>query len=146
MVFFSISTFAQPGKGEIRGKIYNAKNNEPVPFANVVIWQTTIGSVSNFEGEFKFTGLEPGYVKLQISSVGYETYVTESFMVTNAKPVYLEIPLQEKTEQLDQVVIKASPFRLDKESPLSLRRIGVEQIEKSPGANRDISRVKKIKK
>ena len=141
IVFFSISTFAQPGKGEIRGKIYNAKNNEPVPFANVVIWQTTIGSVSNFEGEFKFTGLEPGYVKLQISSVGYETYITESFMVTNAKPAYLEIPLKEKTEQLDQVVIKASPFRLDKESPVSLRRIGVEQIEKSPGANRDISRV-----
>jgi hypothetical protein len=136
-----LTIWAQPGKGVIEGRVYNAQNNEPVPFANIVIWQTTIGSVSNFDGEFKFTGVEPGYVKLKVSSVGYETYVTEAFMVTNAKPVYLEIPLQEKTEQLQEVVVKASPFRLDKESPVSLRRIGVEQIEKSPGANRDISRV-----
>jgi len=136
-----LAILAQPGKGVIEGRVYNAQNNEPVPFANIVIWQTTIGSVSNFDGEFKFTGVEPGYVKLKVSSVGYETYVTEAFMVTNAKPVYLEIPMQEKTEQLEEVVITASPFRLDKESPVSLRRIGVEQIEKSPGANRDISRV-----
>lgn len=134
-------SYAQPGNGVIEGKIYNAKNNEPVPFANIVIWETTIGSVSNFDGEFKFTGLEPGYVKLKVSSVGYETYITESFMVTNAKPYYIEISLNEKTEQLEEVVITASPFRLDKESPVSLQRIGVEQIEKSPGANRDISRV-----
>ena len=138
---FVTNAAAQPGQGVIRGKVYNAKNNEPVPFANIVIWQTNIGSASNFEGEFEFTGVKPGYVKLRVSSVGYETYVTESFMVTNAKPVYIEIPLNEKTEQLDEVVIRASPFRLDKESPVSLRRIGVEQIEKSPGANRDISRV-----
>jgi len=137
----SLSVAAQPGKGVIEGRVYNAQNNEPVPFANVVIWQTTTGSVTNFDGEFTFTGLEPGYIKLKVSSVGYETYVTESFMVTNAKPVYLEIPLNEKTEQLKEVVVRASPFRLDKESPVSLRRIGVEQIEKSPGANRDISRV-----
>jgi len=142
-LFFLIPSaiWAQPGKGVIEGRVYNAQNNEPVPFANIVLWQTTIGSVSNYEGEFKFTGVEPGYVKLKVSSVGYETYVTEAFMVTNAKPVYLEIPMQEKTEQLQEVVVTASPFRLDKESPVSLRRIGVEQIEKSPGANRDISRV-----
>ena len=84
---FVTNAAAQPGQGVIRGKVYNAKNNEPVPFANIVIWQTNIGSASNFEGEFEFTGVKPGYVKLRVSSVGYETYVTESFMVTNAKPV-----------------------------------------------------------
>src|SRR6056297_3784774 len=142
LIFIShYSVISQPGKGTIKGRVYNAQSNEPVPFANIVIWQTTIGSVSNYDGEFKFTGVEPGYLKLKVSSVGYETYVTEAFMVTNAKPVYLEIPMQEKTEQLEEVVVTASPFRLDKESPVSLRRIGVEQIEKSPGANRDISRV-----
>jgi len=131
----------QPGKGVIKGKVVNPKNNEPVSFANVVIWQTTIGAVTDFDGNFKFTGVEPGYVKLEVSSVGYETKVTESFMVTNAKPAYIEITLNEKAEQIEEVVIRASPFRLKKESPVSLRRIGVEQIEKSPGANRDISRV-----
>ncbi|HJF04336.1 MAG TPA: TonB-dependent receptor, partial [Bacteroides thetaiotaomicron] len=34
-----------------------------------------------------------------------------------------------------------SPFRRDIESPVSLRIIGLQEIEKSPGANRDISRI-----
>ncbi|MBS3774465.1 MAG: TonB-dependent receptor [Bacteroidales bacterium] len=136
-----LNAFAQSGNGVIKGKIYNAKNNEPVPFANIIIRQTDIGTASDIDGEFKFTGIEPGYVELKVSSVGYETYITESFMVTNARPAYIEIPLSEKSEEIEEVRITASPFRLDKESPVSMRRIGVEQIEKSPGANRDISRV-----
>jgi hypothetical protein len=132
---------SQPGNGVIEGRVYNATTNEPIPFANILIWNTQTGAVSNYDGEFKFTGVEPGYVKLEVSSVGFATKITESFMVTNAKPVYIEIALEEKTEEIEQVVVTASPFRMKKESPLSLRRIGVEQIEKSPGANRDISRV-----
>jgi hypothetical protein len=140
-LLIALHSFSQPGNGVIKGKVVNPKNNEPVPFANVIIYQTQIGSVTDYDGNFKFTGVKPGYVKLEVSSVGYETKVTESFMVTNAKPAYIEIELNEKAEEIEEVVIKASPFRLKKESPVSLRRIGVEQIEKSPGANRDISRV-----
>jgi hypothetical protein len=143
LLYFSVLSGlnAQEGNGVIEGRVYNAKNNEPVPFANVIIFDTQIGSVTNYDGEFKFTGVKPGFVKLEVSSVGYQTQVTESFMVTNAKPAYIEIALEEKTEEIEQVVVRASPFRMKKESPVSLRRIGVEQIEKSPGANRDISRV-----
>jgi outer membrane receptor for ferrienterochelin and colicin len=39
------------------------------------------------------------------------------------------------------VVVRASPFRKTEESPVSLRTIGIGEIEKSPGANRDISKV-----
>jgi hypothetical protein len=39
------------------------------------------------------------------------------------------------------VVIKASPFIKKIESPVSARIIGIDEIEKNPGGNRDISRV-----
>ncbi|MDY6800663.1 MAG: TonB-dependent receptor, partial [Bacteroidota bacterium] len=131
----------QKNNGEIQGRVFNSKNNEPVPFANVVIYQTTIGSASNFEGEFLFTGIKPGFVKLQISAVGFKTYISEEVMVTNAKKVFFNIPLEETSIALDEVVVKPSPFRKTEESPLSLRRIGIQDIEKNPGANRDISKV-----
>jgi len=131
----------QKNSGEIQGRVFNSKNNEPVPFANVVIFQTTIGSASNFDGEFLFTGLKPGFVKLQVSAVGYKTYISEEIMVTNAKKVNINIPLEETSVALDEVVVKPSPFRKTEESPVSLRRIGIQDIEKSPGANRDISKV-----
>jgi hypothetical protein len=128
-------------EGVIQGRVYNAKNNEPVEFATIAIFGTTIGSISDLDGNFIFTGLEPGYIELRVSSVGFEPYVSEAIMVTNAKKVYMDIPLQEANVQLEEVVIKASPFRKIRESPVSLQRISIEEIEKSPGGNRDISKV-----
>ena len=128
-------------QGVIEGRIFNAKNNEPVEFASVAVYGTSIGSISDLDGNFIFTGLEPGYVELRVSSVGFEPYVSEAIQVTNARKVFIEIPLEEANVQLEEVVIKASPFRKIKESPVSLQRISIEEIEKSPGGNRDISKV-----
>jgi hypothetical protein len=128
-------------QGVIEGRVFNAKNNEPVEFATIAIFGTSIGSISDLDGKFLFTGLEPGFVELRVSSVGFETYISEKVQVTNAKKVFIEIPMEEANVELDEVVVKASPFRRIQESPVSLQRISLEEIEKSPGGNRDISKV-----
>ena len=134
--------FAQaPSRGIIEGRIFNAKNNEPVPFANVVIWGTNIGAVSDIDGRFLFTGIEPGYVELRVSSVGFKTYTSEQLLVTKANKVYIDVPLEETTVAIEEITVKASAFRKKEESPVSLQRIGIEEIEKNPGGNRDISKV-----
>ena len=122
-------------QGVIQGRIYNANNNEPVAFANVAVYGTSIGSTSDLDGNFLFTGLEPGYVELRVSSVGFETYISEQIQVTNAKKVFLEVPLVEVNVELEEVVVKASPFRKVEETPVSLQRIKLKEIEKSPGGN-----------
>jgi len=128
-------------QGIIQGRVYNANNNEPLAFATVAIFGTAIGSTSDLDGNFLFTGLKPGYVELRVSSVGFETYVSEEIQVTNAKKIFLDVPLVEANVELEEVVIKASPFRKIDESPVSLQRISIKEIEKSPGGNRDISKV-----
>jgi hypothetical protein len=131
----------QSETGYVEGLIFNTTNNEPVPFANVVIWGTNNGAVSDSNGKFMISGIKPGYINLSASSIGYETYLSEEFLVTNTKKVFKEIPLTESKTELEGVVVKANPFRSKEESPVSLRRIGIEQIEKNPGGNRDISKV-----
>jgi len=55
---FSFGLFAQTGS--IKGRVFNIKNNDPLPFTNVIISGTTIGSVSDLDGIFTFTGsVEP---------------------------------------------------------------------------------------
>lgn len=128
-------------QGVLEGRIYNANNNEPVAFATVAVFGTSIGSISDLDGKFLFTGLEPGFIELRVSSVGFEPYISEKIQVTNARKVFLDIPLVEANVQLEEVVVKASPYRKTKETPISLQRISIEEIEKSPGGNRDISKV-----
>lgn len=131
----------EEGRGIIEGRIFNVTTNEPVPFASIVIWGTNIGSVSDLDGRFLFTGIKPGYVELRASSVGFKQYVSEPILVTNANRVNIEISLEETVIAIDEITVKASPFRKKEESPVSLRRISIEEIDKNPGGNRDISKV-----
>jgi hypothetical protein len=131
-------------QSSIKGRIFDESNNEPVPFANIIVFGTTIGTSSDIDGNYSFTGLKPGYVKLSVSAVGFELKVTEDFQVTNSKTFFIDIPMKPKEFELNEVVVTSSPFARIEESPLSLRTLQISEIEKSPGGNRDISRVIQI--
>jgi hypothetical protein len=139
LFLFNFSAFSQ--NGTIRGRVFNEKNNEPLPFTNLVIFGTNIGSTTDLDGNFIFAGLQPGFVRLQVTAVGFESKVTEEFMVTNTRVANIDIGLREIQVELDEIVVAASPFQRSEESPVSLRRLGISEIERSPGSNRDISKV-----
>jgi hypothetical protein len=141
IIFFSALSYGQESKGVIKGRVLNSKTNEGVPFASVVVWGTTIGAMTDFDGNFMFTGIKPGFTELRASCIGFKPYISEAIMVTNSKQVNLDILLEESEVQISEVVIKASPFRKKIESPLSARIIGIDEIERNPGGNRDISKV-----
>jgi len=140
LISFTEAT-GQENNGVIKGRVYNAKNNEGVPFASIVIWGTAIGTQTDFDGNFVFTGVKPGFAEVRASSVGFKPYISEAIMVTNSKEVSLDVPLEETTVSIEDVVVKASPFRRRIESPVSARIITIDEIEKNPGGNRDISKV-----
>lgn len=125
----------------LQGRIFNAKNNEAVSYATVVVLGTNTGALGDSAGKFSIPGIKPGYVQVKVTSVGYNGFTSEPIWVTNAKPAFIDISLEETQVTLSEVVIRSSLFRKKEESPLSLRRIGIAEIEKNPGSNRDISKV-----
>jgi hypothetical protein len=141
ILFLNISFTVLAQTGSIKGRVFNIKNNEPLPFTNIIISGTTIGAISDFDGNFLFKGLDPGYVKLEATSVGFERILTEEFLVTNAKTASIDIAMKEVAVQISGVEVTASLFKRVEESPVSLKSLGISQIEKSPGSNRDISKV-----
>ncbi|MCX6301470.1 MAG: TonB-dependent receptor [Bacteroidia bacterium] len=133
--------WSQANSGVIKGRVFNSKTNEGIPFATVQIWGTIVGSITDYDGNFLFTGIKPGYIELRASSVGFTPFITSAILVTNSKEANIEIPLEEMAVGLGEVVIKASPFIKKVETPVSVRIIGIDEIEKNPGGNRDISKV-----
>ena len=141
LINLSSNLFSQANNGIIKGKVIDSKTNQGVPFASIAVWETTTGVITDEDGNFTFSGLKPGFVVLRVSSIGFKPYISEGIMVTNSKTVNIDILLEESSLQISEVVIKASPFRKSAESPVSARIIGIDEIERNPGGNRDISKV-----
>ena len=139
ILFVSFPLLAQ--LGSIKGKVIDGTTQEPVPFANVVIEGTQNGTATDFDGNFTISNVNPGYVKLDISVVGYERKLSEDLFVTPSKTPFVGIKLNSSSTELKEVVIETSKFRKTEESPVSLQTLGIEEIEKNPGGGRDISRV-----
>ena len=130
---------AQP-MHQIKGTVIDKNSRQPLEFINVMIIGLNKGSVTNAEGRFTIEQVLPGIYRLQASAIGYKN-VTTSEYILSTKNLNIPIEMEENLTELEGVTITASPFRRDVESPVSLRIIGIQEIEKSPGANRDISRI-----
>ncbi len=127
--------------GIVRGKIIDAQTREALPFVNVLILGTNTGVISDERGEFVINNSPLGYIKLQASFIGYETIVSDDYLVTLEKSPYVIFQMNVDNEQLEEVVIQSKLFRKPVENPLSYQSIGIAEIEKNPGGDRDILKV-----
>lgn len=130
---------AQPTH-RIKGTVIDKASRQPLEFINVLVLGLGRGGVTDAEGHFNIGEVPPGIYRLQASAVGYKTILTPEYIVST-KDLTIQIETEENLTELEGVTVTASPFRRDPESPVGLRIIGLQEIEKSPGANRDISRI-----
>ena len=141
LIFLSNITNVICQNSVIKGKIFDATNNETIPFANVFVEQINTGVASDFDGFYEIKNLKPGLYTIKCSFVGYDPVVYAEVIVNPNKPTILDIKLIESSTSLDVVEITASPFQKSEESPVSKRSINATEIYRNPGGNRDISKV-----
>lgn len=125
---------------QIKGVVIDKSTRQPLEFVNVLVVGLGIGASTDANGNFLITQVPPGIYRLQASFLGYKTELTPEYRVNHVTP-YVQIELEEENASLNEVVVTASLFQKVPESPVSLRVIGLQEIEKAPGANRDISKV-----
>jgi hypothetical protein len=141
MLTVAVASGVAAQNGILRGRVYNAINNEPLAFATVKVQLQAFGAYTDSLGRFEISGMPPGLYNLEVTYTGFAAQTISELQVTNSKPVELEIGMREDGATLDTVLITSSPFNKTDESPVSMRTIGVNEVARSPGGNRDISRV-----
>lgn len=127
--------------GQITGTVRDQLSNQPIPFVNIILAGTTQGTTSDSAGVFRLTNIQDDFVQLQLSSLGYEPLVSEMISVSKLHPTTVNFAMVPTDQQLGEVRVTANTFIKNPESPVSVMNIGIDLIEKSAGANRDISKV-----
>jgi len=105
LFFFCISASAQ--EAYIFGKIKDAKTFEPLIGVTVVV-SDTIGTTTDIDGKYKIK-LAPGNYRVTFSFIGYEQ-VKRNADLKDGSFKEINISLEEKSEQLQIVVVSASQF------------------------------------
>lgn len=142
LLVFSNNIYSQasaPKLGGVSGKVLNKNTNEPIPYANVMILGSTLGSSTDDKGFFEIKDVPVGFVRIVVSVVGYKYVISDELQVFNNHSAYTVIKTEEAPKDLLEVNIVAVKEK-SKESPISLRTISLQEIEKSPGSNRDVSK------
>ncbi len=88
---------------KIRGKVTDASTSEPIPFVNVFLVGTTIGTTSDFDGNFYFETRTPAD-SIAASFVGYKR---QAMKIRPNRYQELAFNLQPDQFQLEEVVVVA---------------------------------------
>ena len=131
-LFICVIGFSQ-NTGTITGVLLDKdSNNQPLPFANVLIKGTKIGTNTDIDGKYTII-TAPGNYTIQFSFVGYES-VEAPVTVTANETVKLDNSLGSGSYKLKDVVIKSNGGSREKETALLLDQKQAVVIKQSIGA------------
>ncbi len=125
----------------LKGVVKDLYSNKVIPFVNIIVFNTNKGTSANEFGEFLLEVDNNEFVQLKLSSLGYKVRITEELHLSSIRENDITIYMEPDSKKISEIEVRPSLFVTKKEAPVSMRRIGIDQIEKSAGANRDISKV-----
>ena len=105
-----ISVHAEPTGGtdaNIYGHVTNKETNEHLPYINVFVKGTTIGTTTDETGHYYLKNLPIGTLTIEVRSLGYKTMQQEITVQVNSTHE-LNFVLEEDAASLDEVVVSAN--------------------------------------
>src|SRR5690554_2847812 len=137
LLLVNISIYAQTGT--VKGRVFNMKTNEPLEFATIRIQGTVNGTTTDLEGNYVIES-NPGFYRLEVSYVGFETTLSPEIHIQGNQTVFIDVADPESSTLIDEVVVRPTMNLKKIESPVSFLTLGVRDIEKGAGVNRDVSK------
>ena len=120
LLFFT-TTFTYSQNITVKGVVKDATG--PLPGVNVVVENTTIGIITDFDGNFVLSDVPPESTVV-FSYVGYKT---QKIKVSDTTP--LSILLEEDTQALDEVVVIGYGTQKKREVTGAVSTVGAETID-----------------
>ncbi|HBG70088.1 MAG: hypothetical protein A2W93_10140 [Bacteroidetes bacterium GWF2_43_63] len=99
--FHAASPLSQ-GTMAVNGRVIDAKTNEPIIGANVVIKGTYSGSSTDLDGNFTLSSIPKGDLTVTVSYVSYKPF-EQTFFISDEENLFLDIKLVESITQMQTV-------------------------------------------
>ncbi len=141
-----INNYVQADNVQIRGEVVDAFSGHAIIGATVIIENSNpiIGCISDYDGNFVLSNLQPGRYTINVSSVGYHPASIHNMMAISGKDNVLVFKLEEKINHLKDIIVTANNNKFDAINEFaftSARSFTVEETERFAGSWNDPSRM-----
>lgn len=123
LIFLLLSTplFSQ---SSIRGNVTDAESGETVIGCNIILQGTTIGAVTDLDGNFEIKNVAPGSYNIIFSFISYDKYIQKIEVLKNTV-LTLNVKLQTTSHVIKDVVVTAQRRTDTDVNMLSVTRKGL---------------------
>ena len=132
-------SFAQNNKQKISGVITDKLLQSTLPGAAVQIISTADkkGTTSDSNGNYVVSDVSPERYELKITYLGYKDVLVSNIIVTSGKETILDIEMEEKVTDLNEVVVTAN----SKEKTINNLIPGLEATTEGPINKKKVRRI-----
>lgn len=127
MLFLGIFLFSsnhtlyaqKESEANIFGHVLDAANHEHLPFVNVYIKGTTLGTATNDNGHYILEHLPVGTHTVVVSFMGYKTIEQEVTLKAN-NSIEMNFTLEENTRLMNDVVVSANRYEVNRKEAATI--------------------------
>lgn len=147
LLFFTQILTAQGNQSltqTIRGKITDKSSGNPIPYATLIVDNSSQGTTTDEQGNFTFPSIVIGRHSVTVSYIGYEKAIIKEILLTSAKEVYLDITLTESPTELGEVVVRPEINKSASQNKMALlgaHTFSVEEASRFAGGMDDPARL-----
>ncbi len=116
---------------DVRGLVTDSTSGERIPFATVIIQNTTLGTSTNLAGFFLIPSVPPGTYEISASSIGYRRKL-QTITVHSGQTLQLTIALAEEAVAMSEVVITERSKRELREIQTSVQVLDQRDLKMVP--------------
>jgi TonB-linked SusC/RagA family outer membrane protein len=124
-----LTLYAAGQAGGAKGKVTD-NNGEPLIGATVVMQGTTVGTITDVDGNFTIYGLPTGEVVLEASYVGYKK-VSQTLSIAEDQTVAIDFTLEEDIALLDELVVIGYGTKRKRDITSSISSVKSDELRNS---------------
>ncbi len=132
-----LATFIFAQSGSINVNVFDEFTKKPLA-ATITI--SKMQQEFSGEGNVIISGLPTGTYNLEIEAAGYESGFLNEINIVPNQNLTFSTGLNKIAKNIDEVIITKKQYKTTAESPLSLRNITSEEVQKNAGSTRDVSK------
>lgn len=126
----------------ISGFVRDAGNNQAVPKAKVKVLNKEDVVLTDTAGKFSLRIAEPGFYVVAAEAEGFQNGFSAEMLFTWDKSPQVIIMLEPEVKKLGQINVTRNVLQNRRaESPVGSQQLSIQEIERNPGGNRDISKI-----